>query len=132
AWATQKMQGMGDAPEAVSLEEFAASEGETLFRGVSSTDHKEQFLSGDNWVGTGGNGTGIYFSTDKSHAGQYANFDDDQIIEVKLKPDAKIVDAQELYDQQQKDFAEAMESGNKLAAQLSSGDLNLYASAIGV
>lgn len=132
AWATQELMGMGAAPEQLSDADFDAFEGEELFRGVSSEENKEQFVSGPNWTGTGGNGSGLYMSTDRGHAGRYGNFEDARIIDAKLKPDANIVDAADLEARRQADFDRHMENDNRLAAQLASGDLNLYASSIGV
>lgn len=132
AWATQELMGMGAAPEQLSDADFDAFEGEELFRGVSSEENKEQFVSGPNWTGTGGNGSGLYMSTNRGHAGRYGNFEDARIIDAKLKPDANIVDAADLEARRQADFDRHMENDNRLAAQLASGDLNLYASSIGV
>lgn len=132
AWATQELMGMGAAPEQLSDADFDAFEGEELFRGVSSEENKEQFVSGPNWTGTGGNGSGLYMSTDREHAGRYGNFEDARIIDAKLKPDANIVDVADLEARRQADFDRHMENDNRLAAQLASGDLNLYASSIGV
>lgn len=132
AWATQKMQGMDKGPDALPDADFDATEGEQLYRGVSDVSQKQSFIDGDSFVGTGGNGSGVYFSTDKGHAGTYGNFDDDHIIEAKIKPDANIVDGKELEAQRQADSDKHYKAGNLLAAQLASGDLNTYASAIGV
>lgn len=132
AWATQKMQGLDKGPALASDDEFDALPGQPLYRGVSDAAQKDSFLAGDSFVGTGGNGSGLYFSTEKSHAAKYGNFSEDRIIEVKISPDAKIIDAKELETKRKQDFDQNHAAGNLLAAQLASGDLNTYASAIGV
>lgn len=132
AMATAEMQGMDGAPQALSDAEFDAFDGEPLFRGVNSAESKQRFYEDANWIGSGGNGTGIYTSTARSHAGSYANHDDSKILDLKLRPDAVIMDGYELEDRRQADFDKAMSEGNLLGAQLASGDLGIYATAIGI
>lgn len=132
AWAVQKMKGTDGGPEVLSGEDFDNAEGEELFRGVSSPEQKAAFIEGDDFIGMGGNGSGIYLSSERGHAARYGNFEDERIIDAKLKPGANIVDGAELEAQRQADFERAYADGNLLAAQLASGDLNTYASAIGV
>jgi hypothetical protein len=132
AMATAEIQGMDGAPKALSDTEFDTFGGEPLFRGFGSSDSKQKFYEDDNWVGSGGNGTGIYTSTSKAHAGRYGNFDDSQIIDLKLRPDAIIIDGLELEARRKTDFDKAMAEGNLLGAQLANGDLGIYATSIGV
>lgn len=69
-----------------------------LYRGVSSEEYEKAFIEGQRYISTGFAGAGTNTTINFSEAlGEYAN-EEGRVITMKLKPDAKVINANELTD----------------------------------
>lgn len=116
-----KRYGYNKLPQELSKEEFDAIDSKVLYRGLSGEDllvakYIDGFYKGNLYAGNGIYGFGTYFSYDKSLAGYYTYsgnqlddtlIKDTNLIEVKLKPGAKIID----YEDLEKLFIKYIKSG---------------------
>lgn len=89
-------QGFDGLPSALSQDDFDAMQGKVYYRGIGSTKQRgdayvEAFLYGKYYAGFGVSGNGSYFSDSQNLARDYGN----GIIEMKLKPDAVVMDRDE-------------------------------------
>ena len=80
-------------PKIVEAKEFddlsKSSDYVKLYRGVSSPSHKQSFLNGENFMGAGQFGEGLYFSPDRNKALDYVKGDENNLIEVLMPKTAK-------------------------------------------
>ncbi|WP_328407819.1 hypothetical protein [Nocardia sp. NBC_00403] len=112
-----RRQGFDGPAELTDAEGIAGLEstGRTrLLRGVSDARHVEEFKFGPLFPGTGGFGHGTYATTDPQRAMQYAHYDPDQVIEMVLHPDARIVDYERLHNEQQQALSQINDELNRL------------------
>ncbi|NLH78711.1 MAG: hypothetical protein GX465_16915 [Acidobacteria bacterium] len=104
-----KLVGFDGKPKIVSeveLEQYTKENKlDIMYRGVSSSEHAEQFKTGEYWAGKGLNGNGTYAaygSEGKSLAKKYAPSEmgditfDDCIIKMCMTKDAKIINYDDL------------------------------------
>jgi hypothetical protein len=131
--AIQDLNGLSGEPNVVaSREEFDALPGKKLFRGVGSQEDADKFMSGPNWVGVGGSGSGIYTSTNKFRGESFKRADGGALLEMKLPDDAKIMDATALDEERKRDLEKAIADDDVVGQFLAEGDLGRYASARGL
>lgn len=130
--AVQDMNGLQGVPTVVTdRAAFDALPGRRIFRGVSEKSQAERFMTGDNYVGTGGSGAGIYTSTNKSRAQGFERKDGGHLMEMVLSEDANVANGEELELERRKDLDQAIVDGNIAGQFLAEGDLGRYASARG-
>lgn len=93
-------QGFTGLPEVVTRTEFEQRIAEPghmeLFRGIPQSDYVKQFRSGEYFGGQGIYGNGTYSSTDYWTAASYAEGQENNVIRLALKPEAKIIAREEL------------------------------------
>jgi hypothetical protein len=96
-------QGFTVKPTIVSATEFetlAKTGGTKIYRGVTPTETKtassmiDDFKDGDMFVGTGVIGNGVYAGTDLSYVIKYAGDKPENVIEMILSPNAKVITKQ--------------------------------------
>jgi hypothetical protein len=118
--------GFSAKPTVVSKEEFDKIEGETFLRGVapqevdgtlvSGEHYANEFREGSNYYSYGGvYGTGIYFTNHEGTSNHYAWDEDGEnfgtVMEMKMAPDAKIIDYEKAKDDAKYEFHQ-LELGN--------------------
>lgn len=94
-----KIQKYDAFPKTVRSLDFENLKGDILFRGVSNKNQVVQFIEGDLYAGKGifGNGTYTAYGQDgKIEALRYADNKLENLIEMKLAPDAKIIEFEQL------------------------------------
>jgi hypothetical protein len=129
----QKLNGLDGNPTVVSdREAFDALPGKKLFRGVGSEADAEKFMTGPNWVGAGGSGSGIYTSTNKFRGETFKRADGGALMEMKLSEGANIVDGDTLEAERKRDLEAAIASDDTVGQYLADGDLGKYAAARGL
>lgn len=103
-----RRQGFDGRPAEVGwelIDEIVYSESGSgrLFRGVSSPGHATEFKSGEtHFPGTGDYGNGTYTTTDYDRALRYAGDREDQVMEMALRPGARMVSYHDLSAEQKK------------------------------
>jgi SPP1 gp7 family putative phage head morphogenesis protein len=95
-----KAQGFTAKPKVVTTAQFEvlAEGGATrVYRGITPTSTKtapemiKDFKEGDMFVGTGVIGNGVYAGTDLNYVIKYAGDNKDNVIEILLSPNAKVI-----------------------------------------
>lgn len=106
-----KRQGFDAKPTVVPRKQLddAISGGATeVFRGVKGTpshsaaELNDQFRTGDVYFGAGTFGSGLYFSTNRSYAEEFAS--DGGLMRAALRPDARTIEYGELDGKMRKNF----------------------------
>lgn len=130
-----KQQGFDGRPTVLSAEEFdvlvAEGKGVHLWRGVDAAtaqmagDYAEAYRSGEAFPGIGTMGNGSYFTTLRAKAVSYADEDVAGLIEVVLRPDARMIsydDIRTVYDKYVGDYEDS--KTERLLALMQAGNVD--------
>jgi predicted acetyltransferase len=95
--------GFNDKPQVLSQEEFDAASGESIYRGFTSAEFMDDYITSDTpFAGEGYFGNGTYSTNKKETTFTYTGDDDsnreDRIMEMKLMSDANVISFDEATD----------------------------------